>query len=400
MKILFFANTEWYLYNFRLALACYLRDQGHEVVMLSPPGPYVSKLQAAGFRTLTIPMRRRSLNPLRELLLFSQIRRLYAQEHPDLVHHFTIKCVVYGGLAARLTGVAARVNAVTGLGHVFTSDQVKARLLRPPVRVLLRLALGGANSRLILQNPDDLAAFQRAGLIEPRHICLIRGSGVNTERFRPAKQTPIFNPPSPGGRGLESLPDALLLEERRHQPLTLLLASRLLWEKGIGEYVAAARQLCQQGLNSRFLLAGEPDPGNPASIPPEQITAWRETGAVTPLGHVDDMPALLARTDIAVLPSYREGTPRSLLEAAACGLPLISTDAPGCREIVEHEVNGLLVPIKDASALAAAIHRLCHESETRQRMGQASRTKALAEFDERIVFARTLAVYGELLSTG
>ena len=393
MKILFFANTEWYLYNFRLPLARYLRDHGHEVVMLSPSGPYIAKLQAAGFRTLTVPMERRSLNPLRELALLNHIRRIYAQERPDLAHHFTIKCVVYGALAARLTGVPKRINAVTGLGHVFTSNSLKARLLRPPVRALLRLALGGANSRLIVQNPDDQAAFQRTGLIDPAHIRLIRGSGVDTERFQPnqydsphsppPKTTPALRatPPSPG-RGLGSL--------------KILLASRLLWEKGVGEYVAAARQLRQEGIAAEFLLAGDPDPGNPASIPLEQLDRWRQDGDVTLLGHIDNMAALLAQTDMAVLPSYREGTPRSLLEAAACGLPLITTDAPGCREIVQHDVNGLLVPVKDTAALAAALRRLCQEPATRQRMGHASRAKVLAEFDERIVFEQTLAVYEEL----
>jgi len=373
LKFLFFANTEWYLYNFRLPLARYLRDQGHEVVMLSPPGPYVAQLQAAGFRALTVPMQRRSLNPLRELALLNQIRRLYAQERPDLAHHFTIKCVVYGALAARLTGVPACLNAVTGLGHVFTCDSLKARWLRPPVRALLRLALNGPHSRLIVQNPDDCTDFQRTGLIEPRHIRLIRGSGVDTERFQPVTPPPVSA-----------------------HPLSILLASRLLWEKGIGEYVAAARQLRQEGIAAAFLLAGDPDPGNPASIPAVQLDRWRQDGDITLLGHVDDMPALLARTDIAVLPSYREGTPRSLLEAAACGLPLIATDVPGCREIVQHGVNGLLIPAKDAAALAAALRPLCADPQLRQRMGQASRAKVLAEFDERIVLRQTLAVYEEL----
>ncbi len=397
MKIIFFANTEWYLYNFRLPLARYLRDHGHEVVMLSPPGPYVVRLQAAGFRALTVPMQRRSLNPLRELALFHQIRQIYAQERPDLAHHFTIKCVVYGALAARLTGVPKRINAVTGLGHVFTSDRLKARLLRPPVRALLRLALGGANSRLIVQNPDDQAAFQQAGLIEPGHLRLIRGSGVSTERFQPVKHQPTHPNPLPrGGKGLDYSANPHQSGGRGLESLKILLASRLLWEKGIGEYVAAARQFRREGVAAEFLLAGDPDPGNPASIPVEQLDRWRQDGDVTLLGHIDDMAALLAQTDIAVLPSYREGTPRSLLEAAACGLPLIATDAPGCREIVEHEVNGLLVPIKDALALAAALRRLCQESATRQRMSHASRAKVLAEFDERIVFEQTLAVYEEL----
>lgn len=372
MKILFFANTGWYLYNFRLALARYLREQGHEVVMLSPPGAYVARLQAAGFRVLTIPMQRRSLNPFRELGLLNHIRHVYARECPDLVHHFTIKCVVYGSLVARLAGVPACVNAVTGLGHVFTSQHVKARLLRPPVRALLWLALGSPNSRLILQNSDDLAAFERAGLIEPDRIRLIRGSGVDASRFKPVDRPDHAN------------------------PVRCLLATRLLWEKGVGEYVAAARQLRREGVAAEFLLAGDPDPGNPASVSPEQFAAWRDEGSITLLGHVEDMAELWPQMDIAVLPSYREGVPRSLLEAAACGLPLIATDAPGCREIVQPDSNGLLVPIKDAATLAAAIRRLCLEPETRRRMGRASRAKALAEFGERLVFEKTLEVYREL----
>lgn len=384
VKILFFANTDWYLYNFRLALARYLRDHGHEVVMLSPPGPYVAKLRAAGFRALTVLMQRRSLNPLRELALLNQARGLYAQERPDLAHHFTIKCVVYGSLAARLSGIPACVNAVTGLGHVFTSTSVKARLLRSPVRALLQLALNGPQSRLIVQNPDDQAAFQHARLIEPRHTRLIRGSGVDTKRFRPAAERNLR---------LFTLHPA---EGRESKPLKILLASRLLWEKGIGEYVTAARQLRREGIAAEFWLAGDPDSGNPASIPIKQLTAWRQEGDVTLKGHVEDMPTLLAQTDIAVHPSYREGLPRSLIEAAACGLPLVASDAPGCREIVEHGVNGLLVPPKDASALADAIRRLCQEPETRQHMGYASRIKAVSEFDEQIIFEQTCAVYHEL----
>ncbi|HAS51321.1 MAG TPA: glycosyltransferase family 1 protein [Gammaproteobacteria bacterium] len=373
MKIIFFANTEWYLYNFRLPLARYLRDQGHEVVMLSPPGPYVAQLEAAGFRALTIPMQRRSLNPLRELALLNHIRQIYTQEQPALVHHFTLKCVILGALAARLAGIPARINAVTGLGYIFTSQDAKARLLRPPVRILLRLALNSRYSRLIVQNPDDQQKFIDLGLIRPELIRLIHVSGVNSQQFQPR-----INP-------------------RRSGPLRVLLASRLLWDKGLAEYAEAARQLRSEGLPVEFLLAGATDPGNPASVPPDTLADWQRQGWLTLLGHVDNMSALLAETDIVALPtSYGEGIPCCLLEAAACGLPLVATDAPGCREIVQHDVNGLLIPVKDAPALAAALRRLCQEPETRQRMGQAGRAKVLAEFDQRIVIEQTLAVYGEL----
>ena len=383
MRVLFFANTDWYLYNFRLPLARYLRDEGHEIVLLSPPGPFISKLQAAGFRTLIVPMQRRSLNPLRELALLNNIRALYSQERPDLVHHFTIKCVVYGSLAARLTGIPACVNAITGLGHVFTSASVKAHLLRPLVRTFLRFALNSPYNRLIVQNPDDQSAFEQAGLIEPQRIRLIRGSGVDTKQLQPTQNFSLLS-------SVQKVPNTL-------NPFTILLVGRMLWEKGIGEYVAAARQLRQEGLAVKCLLAGAADPGNPASIPADQLTQWHQDGDVTLLGHVDNIPALLAQSDIAVLPSYREGTPRSLLEAAACGLPLIASDVPGSREIVQHGVNGLLVPSKDTSALAAAIRQLYHDPLTCQRMGQASRAKAVAEFDQCLVFEKTWEVYAELM---
>ncbi len=374
MKVILFANTDWYLYNFRLPLAQYLRTQGLDVLFLSPPGEYGSRLREAGFRWQSIPMNRLSINPLRELILLNHIRRVYAHERPKLAHHFTIKSVVYGSLAARLTGTNARVNAVTGLGHVFTNTGVKARLLRPWVRLLLRLALGGTGSRLILQNPDDVHSFKQGRLIQPEFIRLIRGSGVDTERFKPTAPTDPT------------------------RPLTMLLATRLLWEKGVGEYVTAAQQLREAGLSLNCLIAGQPDPGNPASIPVEQLKRWQQQGAVTLLGHVADMASLLKQVDIMVLPTnYGEGVPRSLLEGAACGLPLIATDVPGCREIVQHQHNGLLVPPRNVDALANAMRQLAENVQLRQQMGAASRAIVLETFDQETVFQQTFAVYQELL---
>ena len=374
MKVILFANTDWYLYNFRLPLAQYLRTQGLDVLFLSPPGEYGLRLREAGFRWQSIPMNRLSINPLRELILLNHIRRVYAHERPKLAHHFTIKSVVYGSLAARLTGTNARVNAVTGLGHVFTNTGVKARLLRPWVRLLLRLALGGTGSRLILQNPDDVHSFKQGRLIQPEFIRLIRGSGVDTERFKPT-----------------ALTDST-------RPLTMLLATRLLWEKGVGEYVTAAQQLREAGLSLNCLIAGQPDPGNPASIPVEQLKRWQQQGAVTLLGHVADMASLLKQVDIMVLPTnYGEGVPRSLLEGAACGLPLIATDVPGCREIVQHQHNGLLVPPRNVDALANAMRQLAENVQLRQQMGAASRAIVLEAFDQETVFQQTFAVYQELL---
>jgi glycosyltransferase involved in cell wall biosynthesis len=374
MKAVLFANTDWYLYNFRRALALALQRQGYEVLLISPPGPYGDKLRALGLRWESVPMARRSLNPLREAALLWHLVRLLRREQPALVHGFTIKCAVYGSLAARLAGVPARVNAVAGMGYVFTSPQLKARLLRPVVRGLLRLALGGSGARLILQNADDVALFRQAGLVDPEHIRLIRGSGVNCAQFAAGMRA---RPPGDGR-------------------MRVLLASRLLWDKGLAEFVAALRQLRLQGRTVHALLAGTPDPGNPATVPEATIREWVAEGLVSWLGHVDDMAGLLGSVDVVVLPSHREGLPRTLVEAAACGLPLITTDVPGCREVVSDGVDGLLVPRGDSKALAQAIRRLQDDPELARRLGVAARLKARSQFDEHIVIQRTLEVYVEL----
>ncbi len=373
MKVLLFANTDWYLYNFRLPLALALQAAGAEVVLVSPDGPFGARLQAAGFRWIPLPMQRLSLNPVRELALLLHLIRLYRKERPDVAHHFTIKCVVYGSLAARVAGVRRRINAVAGMGYVFSSDSPRARLLRPFVRLLLKVALSGRHSRLILQNRDDCEAFERTRLVAAPHVRMIRGSGVDTARFRPSAA------PRPAA-----------------EVFRVLFAARLLWDKGVGEYVEAARRLKAQGMPVEFLLAGAPDRGNPAAVPDDVVQSWQDAGLIRALGHVEDMASCLHQVDLAVLPSYREGLPKSLLEAAACGLPIVTTHAPGCREAVEDGLTGLLVPCRDAAALAEAIRFMFEHPGERVRMGAAGRERVEREFDEKLVLGRTLAVYREL----
>ena len=373
MKCILFANTDWYLYNFRRSLAAALREEGHEILLVSPPGPYGEKLQSLGFRWIAAPMERTSLNPMREIALLGWLWRLMREERPDVVHGFTIKCAVYGALVGRLVE-AGRINAVAGMGYVFISDSLKARLLRPSLRLLMRAALGGERARLILQNPDDVQLFEKARIVRSEQIRLLRGSGVDCSRFLP---------PSDERASAEA-------------PLRVVLAARMLWDKGVGEFVEAARLLKSEGRPLRFILAGVPDPGNPAAIAEETLLGWQTEGLVEWLGHVADMPKLLAEADIVVLPSYREGLPKSLIEAAACARPLITTDAPGCREVVTHGVDGLLVPVRDAEALARAIAKLQDDAALARRLGEAAREKALADFDERVVIKQTLAVYYEI----
>jgi glycosyltransferase involved in cell wall biosynthesis len=374
LRVVLFANTDWYLYNFRLSLARALVEGGHSVLLISPSGPYGEKLRALGYRWRPVDMVRRSLNPLVELALLAKLTQLFRREAPDLVHGFTLKCAVYGALAARLAGVRAQVSAVAGLGYVFISDEPRARLLREPIRRLLRLALGGARARLIVQNRADLEQFIDAGVAREAFAHVIPGSGVDCARFRPCPQP------------------------RRPGHLRVLLASRLLWDKGIAEFIGAAELLAASGREIDFILAGEPDPGNPASIPPEIAEAWRQAGPVRWIGHVEDMPGLLADADVVVLPSYREGLSKALIEAAACGKAIITTDVPGCRDVVEHEVSGLLVPARQAAPLAAAIARLDDDRDLIRTYGEAARARAETVFAEPIVIAQTLAVYREALA--
>ncbi|TWI01771.1 glycosyltransferase involved in cell wall biosynthesis [Luteimonas cucumeris] len=376
MKIAFFANTDWYLYNFRLSTALRLRALGAEVMMLSPPGDFGARFADHGIAWRTLPMDRSSLDPLRETLLLRALVRLLTTERPDLLHNFTVKCAVYGALAARMAKVPAVVNAVAGMGYVFTSQRMKARALRPVVSDLMRRTLGHGNSRVILQNPDDVGTFTALRLSPPDKIRLIRSSGVDTERFSPAPR-----------------------DAQARRPLRVLLAARLLWEKGIGEFAEAASLMRQQGRDIEFLLAGMPDPGNPRSVPRADVERWQQQGMLTWLGHVEDMSTLMRQVDVMALPSYyREGVPKSLIEGAASGLALVTTDLPGCREVVSEDgVDGLHVAPRSAESLAAALARLDDDRPLLQRLASRARDRALQHFDHRNVIRETIDVYNELL---
>lgn len=378
MKIALFANTDWYLYNFRLSTALRLRSLGAEVVVVSPPGDFGARFAEHGIRWLTLPMNRSSLNPLREALVLQALTRLLVSEKPDLLHNFTAKCAVYGALAARMARVPATVNAVAGMGYVFASDSMKAQALRPIVTGLMRQSLSHGNSRVILQNPEDAEMFAALRLAPRYKVRLIRSSGVDTALFSPTGD-----------------------EADASQPLRVLLAARLLWEKGIREFAEAAALLRQQGRRIEFLLAGTPDPGNPGSVPQAEVEHWQQQGVLKWLGHVDRMPELLRTVDVMALPSYyREGVPKSLIEGASSGLALVTTDLPGCREVVsEHGVDGLHVEPRSAESLASALARLDDDRQLLRRLGSQARSRALQHFDHRGVIQETIDVYNELLVT-
>lgn len=374
LKVLFFANTDWFIFNFLIELAKHLRDRGIEVVMVSPAGVYGEQLERAGFRWIKVSMERRSLNPFEEVQLLWQLIQIYRAEKPDIAHHFTIKCVVYGGLVAHAARTRNVVSAITGLGYVFIAKEFLATILRPIVRTLLKIAINGFNRRLILENPDDRQLLLAERLVQEKNIRVIAGLGVNTNRFKPKTA----------------------LNHDSKKPVKVIFAARLLWDKGLGEFVDAAKMLISENINAEFFIAGVSDPGNPAAISKATLDEWRLLSGITLLGHVSNMATQLETMDIMVLPSYREGLPRSLIEAASAGLPIVTTDVPGCRQVVDDGVNGFLVPVRDRIRLADAMRKLIIDPALITRMGDAGRQKALAEFDERIVFEKTVGVYHEL----
>lgn len=364
-KILLFANTDWYLYNFRLSLAKNLREQGHEVILVSPPGDFQELLQRDGFPWIPFELSRQSINPFGELVAIWRLILLYHRIRPDIVHHFTIKPVIYGSIAAHLTGITGIINSITGLGHLFINTDRATRLLRAIASRLYRMNL--YDTQVIFENPEDRDIFIQKHLIYAEQAHLILGTGVDVEKYRPT--------------------------DKSNDKPVVLFSSRMLVTKGLLEYVEAARALRQKGLNARFALAGRTDPGNPASIPDEQIEAWKQSETLEWWGWQEDMPAALARADIFCLPSYREGVPNALLEAAACGLSIVTTDVPGCRDVVTNGVNGWLVPVRNAEALANALETLITNPELRRRMGNAGREIAMNQFSMAKVNRETLAVY-------
>lgn len=374
-KILLVANTGWYLYNFRLPLARRLRDDGFDVVLVSPEDTYVERLRAEGFQTRALTrLSRRGMNPISEIFAIFELLKLYRQERPRAVHHFTIKCVLYGTIAAKLSGIKSVVNAVTGLGHIFLGKRWVTRAVRPLVRWLYRKILKARRGLVVFQNPDDLEAFIQANLVNPEKTVLIRSSGVDVKKFSPRPSSPE--------RDAATVP-------------VVLFAGRLLAEKGIYEYVEAAR-LVKAKRAVCFQIAGECDSGNPSSVPEATVKEWSKEGVVDLLGQIEAVAEVMAVADMVVLPSYREGTPKVLLEAAAMGKPLVATDVPGCREVVQDGYNGLLVPAQNAQALAQAIETLLDDPARAVAMGANGRHKIEEEFAVDKVVQSTIQAYSRL----
>lgn len=379
MRIAVIANTSWYLYNFRLSLMQALLAAGHEVVAVGPPDDYVGKLVAAGVRHRAIPLAGASVNPFRELGTVWALHRIFRDESIGVVLSYTPKGNIYAAMAAAMNDLPTVPN-VSGLGRVFIRHSPLTWL----VKQLYRFTFGRA-ARAFFQNRDDLELFIRLGLVDEGRSIRLPGSGVNLDRFSPAGLTPIpFADMSPG---------AAVGKLGGREQFVFLLVARLLWDKGVGEYVEAARKVRRKHPVAEFRLLGFLDVQNPSAIPRSQVEAWVEEGVVSYLGSTDDVLPYLHDADCVVLPSYREGCPRTLLEAAAMAKPLITTDAPGCRDTVDDGVTGFLCRLRDADDLADKMLRMIEMERDRfEAMGRRGREKMMREFDERIVINRYLDV--------
>lgn len=374
MKILFVVNAPEFFLSHRLPVAEAAQRAGYTVHIATGPGAACQSIARLGFAHHELPMSRSGRNPLAELRTLGALYRVLRRVRPDVVHLVTIKPVLYGGLLARLVGVPAVVAAISGLGTVFIAGPGEGWMrmgMRGLVRWLYRFALGHANLRVIVQNPDDCDVLVGMGAVGQDRTVLIRGSGVALVAY------PV-QPEPPG------VP-------------VVTFAARLLKDKGVQEFVQAARMLHSRGVSARFWLAGALDPGNLTSVAEQELSCWRDEGVLQVLGHQTDIAGLFARSHIVVLPSYREGLPKTLIEAAACGRAVVTTDVPGCRDAITPGVTGLLVPARNARALADAVQHLLEHPQQRIRMGEAGRLLAEREFAIEQVVAAHLAIYQELL---
>lgn len=372
VNLLIVVNDPAFFVSHRLPLARRARQEGFEVHVATGPGERVHDIEGAGLHFHRLPLQRSGRNPLQELRLLVALLRLYRRLRPELVHLVTIKPLLYGGLIARLYRIPGTVSAVSGMGYLFTGQ--RKGFSRRFAESLYRLALRHRNSRVIVQNETDRARLYEIGALREGHDVLIPGSGADLDFFQPAPLPKTDGPP------------------------LVVLPARMLWDKGIGEFVEAARQLAQRGIEVRCALVGGFDDANPARVPHEQLTAWQEDGIVEWWGHQHDIAAVYAQAHLVVLPSfYGEGLPKALIEAAACGRAIITTDHPGCREVVDHDRNGYLVPIKDPQRLAEAMAQLISDRERLEAFGRYSRRKAEREFGQESVIDAHLDIYQSLL---
>ncbi len=375
-KIVFIANTCWYIYNFRNKLLKDIIKSNYEVFIIAPEDRYSQKLKEFGCKVFDWHLNRSSINPILEIYSILNLIVHLKKNNPDLVHNFTLKSCLYGTIAAKFSGVKNIVNSVTGLGHLFINNSILMRLIRLFLKPIYRFVFNSKGTKIIFQNIDDQRYFLKLGVLKDiKNSFVIKGSGVDCQFFKPFDST----------------------NSRFKKPFKILFPSRLILEKGIKEVLEAHNSLLKKGVNIQLLIAGEIDKGNRSAINREYKKYMLSQKNIKILGHKEDLRKVYSESDIVLLPSWREGLSRSLLEAASMSKPIITTNTPGCKDIIDHGLNGLLVPIKDPKAIELAIIFLKRNNKIAKKFGQKVRLKVVEKFDVKLINKQTFDVYKKLL---
>jgi len=372
VKILYLVTEDWYFLSHRLALARACRERGWDVVVATRVGEFRAEIEKEGFAVVDVRLRRRGRNIFSELRSIAELVGIFRTERPDIIHNVGLKPVIYGSLAALTTPTAPVVNMLAGMGYVFSAGHFTIKLARFAIKLALKSCLLHKNRWLIVQNKVDAEVLISSRLASKVRTEIIRGSGVNLERFSLT--------PEPEG------------------PIIVAIVSRMLKDKGVREVVLAARELKRRNVEVEMWLVGDPDIENPTSLSEENLRQWHAEGCIRWLGHQTDIAAIWAKAHIALLPSYREGMPMALLEAAASGRPIVTSDVPGCNELVINGETGLLVPSNDWLGVADALQLLAQSPELRIKLGAAARAKVSGEYAEDNIIRTTYALYSRALA--
>jgi glycosyltransferase involved in cell wall biosynthesis len=371
-RILYLITEDWYFLSHRLPLARDRRDAGWDVIVATRTSLFGEEIEREGFMLVPIRMRRRGRMIFSELYAIFELIQIFRMHKPDIIHNVGLKPVIYGSIAALLSRRGPVVNMLAGMGYVFSAGHLSIRVVRTLIKMALKPCLSARSHWLIVQNKVDATVLTGSKLAPKSRTMLIKGSGVDTDRFKPM--------PEPDG------------------PIIAAVVSRMLKDKGVREVVFAARELKRRNVQVEIWLVGDPDIENPTSLSRNELDQWAAEGCIRWLGHQSDIASIWAQAHIALLPSYHEGMPKALLEAAACGRPMIASDVPGCNELVVDGENGLLVPIRDWVQLADAIQLLAGSQKLRAKLGRAARETICADYGQQKILESTQMLYQRALA--
>ena len=374
-KIVLVSNSSWYLYNFRYSLLILLKKKGFSVVLIAPLDSYSKKLKDAGFIFYDWDLNRRSINPFKEIISILKLIKIFKKTKPNLIHNFTIKACLYGSIAAKLLNIKNIINSITGLGQIFISNKPVHLFLRLTLRPFYKFVLKNINSLVIFQNPSDQKKLIEIGITKKNKSKIIKGSGVDINFFNPLKKNYLKTNKIP----------------------KILFPSRLIYEKGLKELIAACEFLWKKNIKFQLLIAGGVEFANSSLIKKKDLDKIKTNKNIKILGHIHDMYSLYQSIDIVVLPSWREGLSRTLIESAAMQKPIITSNVCGCNDVIDHGINGILIPPKDEKALSLGIELLIRNPKFAKKLGMAAREKMINEFDVSLINHQTIDIYKKLL---